>query len=1039
MANNNFSHNLNAQKGANKMKAKFVVTYIGDDGVAKAKEFGDPETANAAYEKIGCFNSSFPRKLENIIGKVAVLLRCAKWGAEQRKTVADSEWKSSAETRLKNAGIKRPQIDALLSINVIDLQNAIISKNIDKLTSIKGVGSVSAKKAIFALKSICKATVVEKVEMVEFTRVQLNNATSGPEIIVDKIRKKISPIEDMAIAMGGNDAIIHVVSWIADPKKNDTDAIYRAELLGDYWRHACHNGLVIDGKKYVPFGHGTNAAKECKTLWVLETILDKMVEDLKIPSNWKITVAKQIAYMVGLQSVPTKPCRIPLLPQDFCVLPSVVSSTTVNIRKWFLDGHFEDIDNAQIEVNRSDGYFMIDIPDEMKPVLYNRMIARGDDPEEADRILHEFIENTKPNSYRAHPIALKGFGDKAIRVHEYLSDNGITTTSDGRPLDQICVFVDETVLKTTIGEGKAFRTFEDWCNTVGEIDLGVCVQGHKKSRKNVSYQVAQSLCDIGGQTVRDLVKPTIQTVNAMHTVNGISVALGQELGAVIRKFPEILNCRNVKEKAQRAIAKSVDDAFGGKLLKCCYYAFITPDPFYILQGWFGLERTGSLEAGEFHVGNVKKGTMVTWRSPVMHPNSVRIIENVAVKPEFAKYIKNDEFVIRMNSKDDISMAMDADWDGDHAFVSAEPAMIQAARETLAKWNRLIVWETPKTEKIVVKRSDEIEYYSNLTHRNELGLTVYGLNALLNGVHVYNDQTTGKKTYKPESINHVGVDFKKFAANVLVDASKHGGATITEPKASANSKFMAQPWAKDYRDAALNKLDTAGKTKKQIDEKLLAKRAKLDAMCQYCELDREQMKIGTLNKMFTLFCRDIDRSLEIKDAPDKEFDFHEIMFNPEESYRGMQGLIRKGSMGKILVDGFWIRPDQGLFDSIARRIERDRKDWRDSDRKDKEDTSFEETWRINALAEIQAFAESFGKTLQDAYDVITWQMFKYIDKIYATMDGSGDYVRDNLWKAYWMIFGGMAAEAASHGEIIEEIEDESWFYDEDADYADVDDD
>lgn len=1020
--------------------SKFFVSYINKCGEVKSKEYRDPEIANAAYDKIGSIDPNLPRKIENISGKVAVLLRCSKWGAEQRKAVSDLEWRLSVNVRLNNAGLRRPQIDAILAVDAEKLQNAVIARDIDVLTSIEGIGEISAKKAIFALKSICRATSVEKVEMVEFTRVQLNNAACGDEIVVDKIRKRVSPVEDMAIAMGGTDAIIHVVSWIADPKEGDTDAVYRAELLGDYWRHICHYGLELNGKKYVPFGHGTNAAKECKTLWVLEDVFDRMVEELKIPRNWKITVAKQIAYMVGLQSVPTKPCGIPFLPQDFCVLPSVVSNSAANVRKWFLDGHFEDIDNAQIEVNRSDGYFMIDVPDEMKPVLYNRMIARGDDPEEADRILREFIENTKPNSYRAHPIALKGFGDKAIRVHEFLYDNGVVTTPDGRPLDQICVFVDETVLKTTIGEGKAFRTFEDWCNTVGEIDLGVCVQGHKRSRKNVSYQVSQSLCEASRQTVRELVAPTVQTVNTMHTIDGISVVLGRELGSVLRKYPEIINCRNVREKAQRAIAKSIDDAFGGRLLKCCYYAFITPDPFYVLQGWFGLERTGSLEAGEFHVGNVKRGTMVTWRSPVMHPNSVRIIENVGIKPAFVKYIKNDEFVIRMNSKDDISMAMDADWDGDHAFVSAEPAMIQAARETLTEWNRLIVWETPKTEKIVVKRSDEIEYYSNLTHRNELGLTVYGLNALLNGVHAYNDQTTGKKTYKPEPITHVGVDFKKFAANVLVDASKHGGATITEPKASANSKFMAQPWAKDYRDAVLSKLDTAGKTKKQIDEELLEKRAKLDAMCQYHELDREQMKIGTLNKMFTLFCRDIDRSLEIKDAPDKEFDFHEIMFDPEESYRGMQGLIRKGSMGKILVDGFWIRPDQGLFDSIARRIERDRKDWRDSDRKDKEDTSFEETWRINALAEIQAFAESFGKTLQDAYDVITWQMFKYIDKIYATMDGSGDYVRDNLWKAYWMIFGGMAAEAASHGEIIEEIEDENtWFYDEDADYADVDDD
>lgn len=1023
-----------------KQELKFKVSYA-DNETVKEKIFDNLEDANKAYNQIKKVNPGFPRKLESI-GKTPILLYSSRWGISQYKIANVAAWKADAESRLLNAGLNHARVSLVLSAE--NLENIVVSNSVEKLTDIKGIGVTTAKKAIFALRDICHASGVEQRPMVEFIRVQLNNAVGESEISVDRIRKYSSPIEDKAIALGGGDAIIHVVSWINDPKKDDIDGRNWAEHLADYYRDICHNGLWINGKKYVPFGHGTNAAKECKTLWVLETIYEQLKKwaDQGVQEGWKTTVAKRFAYMVGLKSVPTKLCGIPFLPEDFCILPSVIDKMTVNTTKLLLTNQAEDIDNAEIEVNRSDGYFMIDITPEMQAVLYNRMLARGDDPNEADRILRKFINDLTPNSYRAHPIALKGFGDKAIDFHSFLADNGVTHTPDGRPLRDICFLVDETVVKTSIGETGAYKTFADWCASCGEIDLGVCVQGHKKAKKNVSYQVSQSLCGASGETVKAMARPTVDLINRMHTISGASAALGRGMGTILKKFPELANVRNVKERIGRVISKNIDDAFGGKLLKCSNYAFITPDPIYVLQGWFGLERTGCLESGQFHVGKVNQRELATWRSPVVHPNSIRVVENVPIA-KYRKYFKSDEFVIRMNSKDDVALAMDADWDGDHAFVSSDPALIQAAKETLADWNRLITWETPKTPKIVVTREDELEYFSNLTHGNELGLTVYNLNALLNGIRKFVDPVTKTETYKAVPISKRGVDFKKFAANVLVDASKHGGTTIAEPKESADAKYMIQPWAKDYRDAALKRIDTANKTKKQIDDEIAMKRVELDEMAVYRNLNKDHMK-NVLNRLYAYFALHIDRSLEIVDAPASEFDFHKIMYDPSEGYRGLSGLIRKGEMGKVQIDGFWMRPDQGLFDSIARRIERDRRDWNASDRKDKEDTSFEEDWRTNALAEIQAYAEALGRTLKDAYDVITWQMFKYIDKLYASMDGSGDYTRDSLWKAYWLVFGDMAAEAAMKDEILAESEtddadeDESWYADEDAlDVADDD--
>lgn len=390
----------------------------------------------------------------------------------------------------------------------------------------------------------------------------------------------------------------------------------------------------------------------------------------------------------------------------------------------------------------------------------------------------------------------------------------------------------------------------------------------------------------------------------------------------------------------------------------------------------------------------------------MHPNSVRVVENVRIPKEFSKFIKGDGFVITMNSIDDVSLAAAADWDGDHGNVSQDDNLIMAAEETLKVWNRLVIWETPKTKKGTITRKEELDYFVHLTKRNELGLTVYGLNALLNRLLLIKNRQTGESYIKVVPISHRGVNFKVFAGNVLVDASKHGGAEIKEPAESAMSSNMLQPWAKSYRDAVFAKCS----------------REELDERADFNKLNKKHM-VSTLNRLFAVYAHDIDRSTKIYDLPDAEFDVHKLMYNADETMRGLVGLIRRGDARVIKIDGDTCHPDQGLFDSLARRVEHDRLIYMSDDsRKDGEDTSFEDAWRANALAEIEAFAVSMGKTLQDAYDVITFRMFRDIDNQYATMDGKYDFLRDALWKAYWLIFGGMAEDAASRWEENEEDAD-----------------
>ena len=186
----------------------------------------------------------------------------------------------------------------------------------------------------------------------------------------------------------------------------------------------------------------------------------------------------------------------------------------------------------------------------------------------------------------------------------------------------------------------------------------------------------------------------------------------------------------------------------------------------------------------------------------------------------------------------------------------------------------------------------------------------------------------------------------------------------------------------------------------------------------------------------MLAKSVDRSLVLHAVPEEAFDFRVLMYNTEESRRGLSGLWRKGSLGHVYLDGEWIIPDEGLFNSLSRRLYRQFKEWNfDSSRKDTEDMSFFDIWRENALCEIERFAESMGRTLEDAYDVVTWQLFKYADQEFKTMDGSTDFVLQNLRRGWRVIFGGMAQLAAMRNVCAPSENEEPASIDPEAEYDD----
>ena len=1018
---------------------RFLVEYEKDNNIAQ-KRFVKFEDAKSAYEQIRRNRPTMPARISNLTTRCPIILGSHNWGDKMIRKQEVKKFFEEVELRLYNAMVKRPQVDAVMKIRASELRRMVATRDIEGLCEVPGIGEKTAEKICFALKSLCRPEAIKIIGTQEFTRVTLNNDFGEQMFTTDIIKKTVSPVEAEAIALGGKDAIIHVTSYIKDPNPWNIDEINRAEELSEFWEDICYKGLILNDKKYVVLGHGTNAAKECRSLWVLESIYDKMAEDLSANTNknWVVTAAKKFAYIVGLQAVPRKSVGIPFIGEDFAILPSVYSKVITNVTKEYLDGHEQDIDNYELNVNRSDGYFIIDIPDNKIHELLNRMILRGESPEDAEEKLKAFMADHSVNSYRVNGAAIKGLGDKRVKAHEYLWSKGITKTPDGRDIKDICIFADASVLKTQIGPNKAYNTFEDWCDAVRDkFDLGICVKGHSKKLKDTSYQVVQCLCEATRDTVEKLAQKTINLVNDAHTVEGASKLLSKEQGNIMRIFPEIANVRDINERIVNKLTNLINDAFSGRLLRNSFYAFVTPDPFYILNGWFGLPLEGCLKANEFSVPGVRCGKLASWRSPVMHPNSVRVVNNVLIGAEYRKYMDCRTFCITMNSVDDISTAQDLDWDGDHGSVSDDDNLIAAAEQTLKVWNRLIIWETPASNPGVVGRKEELRYMAKLTKTNELGLMVYGLNALLNRVIKYKNKVTKETEFKVIDISKRGVNFKKFVANVLVDAGKHGGSTVDEPDESSICTRMLQPWAKDYRDAVedgqiwrvvssddVRCFKTEDEAKSYVEEERRKPLVPGESVRNYkiennldmlADISDENIDLSasTLNQIFVLYAKNIDRKTKLYDVPMKQFDVTKLMYNPGNT-KGPDfcGLFRKGEMPYTTLNGIAMRPDQGLFNALCRRYQYDViASLNDESKKDDEDNYLNISYRDMALSEIEKFAESIGKTLEDAYDFITYKMFTSVDREYATTDNKLDFLRDCLWSGYWTIFGGMAEEAA----------------------------
>lgn len=1005
----------------------------------------DWDVATKDFEKLA--KGNYPCKLcyRDAKTPVPVLLNASNWPIDDEVQVAEDEFKANLKLKLANI-LQESELKAILTMKGEDIRNAVISKNIEAFTALKDVDDVAANRVIESLygKVTFGAVVIgnSRKHFHERVRATLNPdfgwVANAPFWKFDTVKKRWSHLENYAAALSGDEnCIIGCISTIRELSASSYDVKARdiANIKLMYWESVCENGLVLNGRRYIVFAHGTNAAKDNNTLWCREEYVDEVRKEFvrHTDPDWQLTDAKHVAYLYGLQAVYAEPTLLPIEPQDFVFCKSLEQDLIDRVAFNHTDGTTTFIENGTVRQNQFDGQLIFHVSEKMKKVFVTRLMAKGYNEEEAKRIIENELAKMVGHSMRTDNAAMKGVAVVDFDIHSYYHDEGVKTIQ-GIDVDDIVCFCDETVLKTPIGEGKAYRTREDWINAVKDgFQYKILLKAHEFKKKDIPYQVIQSCHKANPETVREFAREQAKKLNGLFEMKNAVKLLSPEQRALLKAYPEAVNHWYFQEKLNQAYNTEMDTAFAGKRTGEAYIALLYADAIAFAQHIAGLEVTGCQNAGDVYCPTMRSSEIAFWRNPVLDTGSLRVMNlRSRIISKYAKYFNDKSTMMMMNIKDTTITRVRGDYDGDKGGFSFNKWLIKMFKESHENFgDYLSDWAPLKGEKHVITKETQKEYFKRLCYESNLGKTCAGLNRLYNGIR-YDEK---KKAIVFFEATYGEVANSTARANNLVDASKHGSQAFAETETIAAKLDGAfQPQAKQYRDMvdkngkllslhvnrkeALKYLEqiqkkientTDAETRKGLEETI----TNLKPIMELEKLAKvpENYRRNTLNIYMGELSDTVERFYELKDKPEGKFNVQNILFDKEGKRRRLDGFIRRG---RIYIKELGYRLDEGLFNSIARRTARD---WElikdeDNDTKDRNVSvdDYNAEIRLAALAEIDEFARMSGKDIKDAFDYATWWFFSRSDTEYDRTNPVEKVLLDQIGRAYWTIFGGMLKDA-----------------------------
>ena len=854
---------------------------------------------------------------------------------------------------LNTAGIPMAICEAIAEVYpVAEIRSIINAEDVATLkANIKNVGEKRAHIIIDTLKGRLpepmsnpvpdlRAPDVEMYEVPEFDLV-FDEETGKAKLAKnpEKNRKRFGPALQYLQKISGKKqpGVFTTISVIEDDRNNPIPGYAKEQ----FWKK-CLQGITIHEVLYLPMMMGTNDKMKCKVTWGPAAYVQRVREWVNCGAS--LTTAQNIAKLeayYGLCLPFTHPLLNGVLNPHMEVITKSFEKTHEG-RNLFIEPDGTMIWKDKFSVNEFDGMCIIDLTEKiLKKLNLNRAGRR-----QLMRAINKFNGGTLRGPYH------KGIIVYGFHIHDYLHSIGVHTIN-GKDIDDIAIFGDQTMLKAALGDNGLYKKLEDFAVEFvnRQHRFGVLLENHGIKQTFLPAQQLQAAYGANKTFIEEGAAEEVAYLNQSMIPETAALRYApRTIAKIAQRDNSIMSTWFATELANNGYKKEYEAALSGRTHGNSVSGFCIKDVIAYCE-WIayceGVRTelpTGVLKAYEVYAQTAGfTGKAVASRNPVIANYGLHVVNVVEkLNDSIEQYFDEGFDYIMVGIHDDLCKLLRMDHDGDKARLTFAPWFVKAV-ESIEKDGAFAEWESfGAVKKVIPSYQAALEMFAGCTSTPTLGLNV-NTSGLMIANGIAHEPIHGMVM---DYVMNKGTDVKQGAdgSHIPGEIGKIWNAMVA---ANKNSKYsIAQAYGKGLK----------GRTVKE---------------------DKIATEYGDSN--LDIISKAVSESAVKKLSFNGEFDVQKVLINRMQVVTGLCG------------SGKWDEEageykDAGLFNTIVRR---NSKEWDEIDESIQKNSWQEyQAWKKRqALEEMNAFAAKLERTPEDVYDAMTTYIFVNLKKQYFAQNAS----------------------------------------------------
>lgn len=557
-----------------------------------------------------------------------------------------------------------------------------------------------------------------------------------------------------------------------------------------------------------------------------------------------------------------------------------------------------------------------------------------------------------------------------FKLIKIIGDKLIDHDAFGRPLSrEQLLTADLITFKSVVKCSKALESWEDYTTRFHRFNcrFSVCVKAHNHV-VDLPYQQFQTL-DFRGH-MEDIDQLVYEAAGSMLN-DRLPYSFGNKaIRQCLKLYPPLFRVPYVWKSCQISYSSRRRRIAGGRIPKAAVAPFCQCDPLYVLSC--------ALSGGKVKLHAIPKNHIACdsfWQGDVVdvtrcpHLDNAHEVRQVIDVPEEWKgfFLGHTVFI---SAFDELMVACQADFDGDHLYITSHPIIIDAAIRSHRSYDDKVLLyaavEDVQQKKGCVNYLDEINERFKASNPAPIGPYAIALVRLW----------ANPRFWSWFLLKYAGVTFFEAvafltrSANTCIDeAGGHGqdvkgkAEFILDLMNSPNKKLPKRPRKPQFHRYAKASVDTEGNiveyAKDVFGKKLLDKKRPVDLYQSISVSSHVDVySQGVLAMLPQSFAEAAGQFIDWKSIP--EFDFRMLTSNPgiDYPYPGMTipGLYKADYK------------DLGIYNQLAKTAAKNVARSYDPTR------NFFDEVAVQVCDAVKEYAEEHGRTLNDAVDYLAFMLF-----------------------------------------------------------------